>query len=829
MHSGRVTEGTLRQPEARGADASISGFAPPCVIARTATQHAPDAALGYRDCRPFVRGAPAVNRAFFVGRCAAALLSAFALAGCTVELAKDPCVPADLSGCIIERVDLEGTRGVDADDVLEKIATAESAHPLGGILEGVPVLGVFDTLGVQYERLDRFILERDLQRIQRFMQARGYYEARVTAGRVRRIEGTEDEEGGPRVQVEIHIVEGRPVVLLQRAKVVVQDALEPVDLQLLLARGNSPDDVQTAAERSAHGILILGQPFDEAKFDEAKAAIARRLGDMGFAYVTVEGAADVRVPEHVATVDLRVTTGPVCVFGPISIDGAGEVPEWIVRSVLGFSPGRKFSVAALKEAESALADLGVFGAISVSPVLPEPGKPRPRAVPIQVSVTPSALRSVRTGIGVEAGDRVAARGFAGWENRNTFGTYEGIRPHHGLDRFNVDGKPRLVFYPLKLSTLFEQPPLQVVPEMAFRTRYAFPLRFEPRTTLFAQAEVNFGMPTNVDPPDNPKATDNILGYREIIGRFGFERRFYPWRLLVVPSHNMLREDPFSYNLPELPGGLEPLTIQYLGLFLELDQRKNRKNKFDPVETAKGWYASVDLQYAGLGADAEDVRVRPEVRAFFPLSKRLVFAGRLTTGLLFTQNYAQEFDQPISVAPLRPAEGEADEALRRPIARQLQILQLRGLFSGGPNSNRGYGYNEIGPQRVLDDEGKYLGEATATGGRTLIEASFELRWRISGPFGTVFFLDSSDVTIGEVDYRVGRPHLSLGSGFRYMTPVGPLRFDLGVRVPGLQTAGQLETSECVTNRACAALLIEDSDPGTIFGIPMAVHLAIGDAF
>ncbi len=771
-----------------------------------------------------------MNRAHSVGRIGALALAALSFAAaCTVEQTKDPCVPADLSGCIVERVSLQGTQVVDAEDALEKITTTESAHPLGGVLEGVPILGVFDTLGVQYERFDRFVLERDLQRIQRFMQSRGYYEARVTAGRVRRIEGTENDAGGPRVQVEIHVVEGQPVLMRLPAKVVFVDALEPVDEKLLADRGQTPATMRSAAARATSAAMFPGRAFKEDDLDAAKAGIARALGDMGFAYVAVEGAADVRVLDHAATVELRVTTGPSCVFGPIAIDGAGEVPEWIVRSVLGFAPGDEFSVAAMQEAESALADLGVFGAISVSPVLPAPGAPRPRAVPILVAVTASALRSVRTGIGVEAGDRVAARGFGGWENRNTFGTFKSIRPHHGLDRFNVDGKPRLVFYPLKLSTLFEQPPLQVVPEMAFRARYSFPLRFEPRTTLFAQAEINFGLPKNVDPPSKPKATDNILGYREIIGRFGLERRFYPWRLLVIPSHNILREDPFSYNLPELPDGLEPLTIQYLELFMELDRRKNRKNKFDSVETAKGFYASLDLQYAGLGADADDVRIRPEVRGYFPISKRLVLATRLTTGLLFTQNYAQDFDQPIAVAPLRPAEGEADEALRRPIARQLQILQLRGLFSGGPNSNRGYGYNEIGPRRVLDDAGKYLGEATATGGRTLIEASLELRWRISGPFGTVFFLDTSDVTIGELDYRVGRPHLSLGSGFRYMTPVGPLRLDAGVRVPGLQTAGRLQTSECVTNRACSALLIEDSDPGNILGIPMALHLAIGDAF
>lgn len=768
-----------------------------------------------------------MNRA--LPRFAAFVLSGLVATACTVVETRDPCVPADLSGCIVERVDLEGTHQVDAIDALEKITTAASAHPLGGIMEGIPVLGVFDTLGVQYERFDRFVLERDLMRIQRFLRARGYYEARVTAGRVRKIDGTEDDAGGPRVQVEILVVEGDPVLLRAVPTVTITDRLEQIDKVLLLVRRQSEAKVRAAALRAVKTHMVADKPFDEQKLDDARLAIATALGNLGFAYVTVEVVANVKVPARSAEVEFRVATGPSCRFGPINIDGAGEVPPWVVRSVLGFEPGDPFSVNAMSEAESALADLGVFGAISVAPVLPKPGSPRPRSVPIQVSVTPSALRSVRTGIGIEAGDRVAARGFAGWENRNTFGTFESIRPHHGLDRFNVDGKPRLVFYPLKLSTLFEQPPLQVVPEMGFRARYAFPLRFEPRTTLFAQAEINFGLPANVDPPDNPKSTDNILGYREIVGRFGFERKFYPWRLLVIPSHNMLREDPFSYNLPDLPAGLEPLTIQYLDLYLELDRRRNRKNKFDSVDTAKGYFASLDLQYAGLGADADDVRIRPEVRGYLPLGRRLTLAGRLTTGLLFTQSYGDVLDQPIQVAPLRPEDGETDELARRPISRDLQILQLRGLFSGGPNSNRGYGYNEIGPQRVLDDEGKYLGDAIATGGRTLWEASLELRWRITGPVGTVLFMDASDVTLGVPDYQLTRPHVSVGTGLRYMTPVGPLRFDLGVRVPGLQTAGALETSDCLLNRNCATLIIDDSDPGTILGIPMAVHLAIGDAF
>lgn len=301
------------------------------------------------------------------------------------------------------------------------------------------------------------------------------------------------------------------------------------------------------------------------------------------------------------------------------------------------------------------------------------------------------------------------------------------------------------------------------------------------------------------------------------------------RLLVRPSFNMLREDPFSYNLPELPEGLTPLTIRYVGLFLDVDLRRNRAGKYDPADIARGFYASLDTQIAGLGGDAEDLRLRPDVRGFIPISKRLVLAGRLGTGLLFAQNYALSLDEPISLESIRGPLPE-QTAARRPLTRELQILQLRGLFSGGPNSNRGYGYNEIGPQRVLDDDGFLLGTPVAVGGRTLWEASVEMRIKIQGEIGMVVFVDASDVTLGVGEYRLDAPHVASGVGFRYQTPVGPLRLDLGVRIPGLQQIGEIDASgSCLAAGLCTTLIVEDGDPGTILGIPMAVHIAIGDAF
>jgi outer membrane protein insertion porin family/translocation and assembly module TamA len=272
------------------------------------------------------------------------------------------------------------------------------------------------------------------------------------------------------------------------------------------------------------------------------------------------------------------------------------------------------------------------------------------------------------------------------------------------------------------------------------------------------------------------------------------------------------------NLPFVYAGLlddalQPLLISYPELFGSLDFRDDR------VSPHKGFYFSADVQVAGVGGDVRDFKVQPEARAYLPLARRVTLAVRTTTGLLFPQNYEQPEPQPDRVEWVR----------------NLQILLFRGFFSGGANSNRGYASRGIGPHgpipfffdpgvasdqiqmgcapdamQELDDRCKL-----PLGGLTLWEASLELRYPIMGPVTGNLFCDTSDVAPGQVEYRFDRPHLSCGPGLRYETPVGPLRADVGYRIPGMQVlSGDAD---------------DEGEQPTIFGVPIAVAIGIGEAF
>ena len=106
------------------------------------------------------------------------------------------------------------------------------------------------------------------------------------------------------------------------------------------------------------------------------------------------------------------------------------------------------------------------------------------------------------------------------------------------------------------------------------------------------------------------------------------------------------------------------------------------------------------------------------------------------------------------------------------ARELPSNLL--FFAGGGGSVRGYGYKNIG---VKTDTGDTIG------GRSLVEASSELRSMITDTIGVVAFVDAG--VVGQDSYPDFAQNTKVGAGLggRYLTSLGPLRLDLAVPLNG----------------------------------------------
>lgn len=711
-------------------------------------------------------------------------------AGCAKNTTQEVCRPGDLGRCIIEDVDVVDIEQVDEADIQGKIATTETSHLLFGAFRQVPVLSILDAASVEYERFDRFVLERDLARVERYYRARGFYEAHARAGRVtRRSDG--------RVRVEIAVDEGRPVTIGR------------VDLEWKdwdLERAKNITKYVTEAKNE----LKLGDRFEEEAYERTKDLIRRAMTDRGFAYAKVEGKAYVDLVKPEAQVVYKIELGPRCTFGDVKLVGLGELPEAPIRNAIDIEKGDEFSTAALTSAEIALADFGVFGAIDVRPELSPEGSPPNPEVPVMFEFQVAPLKAVKAGIGAEIGSIVEGHAIGGWENRNFLG---------GLRRLTVEARPGLVFYPWSINTIFSDSPETVLPQLRLRFDIRQPIPFDTRTSARLGGEFNlYTPPTGSDDPNIPY----ILGYRTYSGTFGFDRPFFDARLHLGLFYNIELNDPFSYNENDLPEGFGSVLIPSLQGIATLDLRRDAQDRRNAIEPNKGIFVKTDLQFAGrfLGGDADDIRITPEFRGYIPISKKVTIAFRWATGFVLLRNYEGTCEGSLDAA-------DCSEAAQ---ARTVQILELRGYFSGGANSNRGYGYRGVGPHARV--ESLYLingvapdgpGEPIAVGGLTLWESSAELRFPISLPLGGVLFLDASDVSNVTGGLRFARPHLSAGFGLRYATPVGPARLDLGYRIPCAQVFGVCSESDLSKQYP------DEGRPGTLGGIPLAVSLAIGEAF
>lgn len=649
--------------------------------------------------------------------------------------------------------------GPDTGELEEKLATSPSPKFLG-LFRGV----VYD-----YTTFDRQTLQKDLARVQATCRARGYYEAQARAGRVHQT--TKNH-----VRVEILVDPGEPV-RVANTQVVGTDAL--------------PLALRSKTKGAADEALALGAPFDEEAYDAAKQALVRSLTDAGYAFAKVDAHADVDLVRHHAFVRFTVEHGAPQKLGEVRIVGAGQLPEDRVRYALSLKPGAPYSTKALEEARQAVLDLGVFASVEVLPTL-EGGPRADGRIPLVVKLEPSRLRTVRLGGGVEFDAlKTAVSATAGWEHRNFFG---------GLRKFRVDLSAGLVLYPLRVNNLVA--PADLFPEARLRFDTRQPGLFGGRIAGFFRPSVEV-YPVLIDP--NPPKDANVLGYGEARATLGIERGFK--RLYGALSHNVQLAYPFSYLGPADPT-LSTVAISYPELQVQLDLRDSR------VKPRKGAYVAASLQAAGVGGDARDVKFQPEARGYVPIAKRVVLAARAGLGFLVPFNYGSA------------VYGNPDTLDEKTRTLDYQLVYFRGLFGGGPSSNRGYPARGISPygnvgfltpdaQRLRQDSDCQPDCRVPTGGFTLWEASVELRGDVAGPLSAAAFCDAGDVSPQRGDLRLAHLHLSCGLGARYQTPVGPIRVDLGYRIPGAQVLGGLTPDE--------------KEPSTLGGVPLALALGIGEAF
>jgi len=251
------------------------------------------------------------------------------------------------------------------------------------------------------------------------------------------------------------------------------------------------------------------------------------------------------------------------------------------------------------------------------------------------------------------------------------------------------------------------------------------------------------------------------------GRLTFTRRpsgRTSWSLSLASEHDTSGISDSALKDPTLRNdlialGLDPRTGQQDGTLASVGFDLQRSTADDPLNARRGYHVGVHAEQAGraLPGSFNYDALSIDLRRYQPIGQRLVVAARLQAGTI------------------DPAGGDQ---------RNIPFSKL--YFLGGAESLRGWGRYEVSP---LSESGY------AIGGDSVLEFSAELRAALRGRIGAVLFLDAGNVWADAWDVRPGDLRYAIGPGFRYQTPIGPLRFDVGYQlnpIAGLLVDGAPQT-------------------------------------
>ena len=187
-----------------------------------------------------------------------------------------------------------------------------------------------------------------------------------------------------------------------------------------------------------------------------------------------------------------------------------------------------------------------------------------------------------------------------------------------------------------------------------------------------------------------------------------------------------------------------------------DISRNTSNNL--LDASSGYVVNAHAERAGrwLRGTFNYWSLSAEGRHYVSLGRRVVVANRLRVGAI---------------------DGEGDLNLSVPFYKR--------YFLGGSSSIRGWGRQEVGPTS---------GFGLPLGGHSMLEASAEARVPLFGKFGAVAFLDYGNVWTQPWDINLNDLRYAVGTGLRYMTPIGPARLDVGYQltpIPNLRVNGEPE--------------------------------------
>jgi outer membrane protein insertion porin family len=499
--------------------------------------------------------------------------------------------------------------------------------------------------------------------------------------------------------------------------------------------------------------LAPGQPFYEPQTEMAADAIAVEYLNRGYANARVERT--LTVSEDLQTVDVafRVQEGVQVIIDHVLIVGNDRTKAEIIERELVVKPGQPLADSDMIESRRRLNALGLFRRVQIADVR-HPGQEGRRDV--LVTVEEALATTIGGGGGAEVGlrlERSEVDGLA--EERIEFaprGFFEiGRRNLWGKNR-SINFFSRVSFRPNGGTSTTPDPDAPTDSGYGFNEyrvllTYREPRVFGTRADGLLYGFLEQGVRSSFN--FNRRGTRleivrRVTPETTISGRYTLEqtRRF-------DERYNKEEEQDIDRAFPEFR--LSAVSSSLI-----------RTTRDDAIDPSRGTLTTLDASIAARGIGSEVAFVEVLVKEFFyrqlPGAGRVIFAGGATLGL------ARGSDSNLADS----SDGETD-------SEQLTVPASERFFAGGDTTVRGFALDRLGTRDTIDQDG------FPTGGQGLIIFNAELRFPVWGDLGGVGFLDVGNVYPRVTAINFGELRGSVGVGIRYRSPIGPVRFDVGFKL------------------------------------------------
>jgi len=461
--------------------------------------------------------------------------------------------------------------------------------------------------------------------------------------------------------------------------------------------------------------LKEGGPFHPVLLEQTLTAIRSAYGEAGYTQAQVSAATDWNVPHTLVDVTVKVLEGPRRLVDQVIVRGNQATRTDIIRRTLGIKSGDPIGQSRPYQLESNLYRLGIFSRVDVDLT----GSPLDTERDVLVRVEEGKFKSLRYGFGYDSEEKL--RGLLGFSDNNIGGEADSLRADMRLSsldkRFSLFfNQPFLGPYPVPLnSTLFYFD----TREPTFRTR-RWGARSEAVKTL---SHTRYSL---------------ALDYR-VVRLKVFDPR--------VALNSIERQD-------------QPVQVTSVIPAVLIDHRD------DPLVPTRGWSSLAQVQYSfpGVGSNANFLKVFLQQTKYVNLGKPGVLAASVRVGGI----------ESFSTLPT----GDVNVPSTLP---QSNVFIDERFFGGGGTTDRAYALDELGIRgRTLLQPGPGS-HFMPVGGNGLVLVNLDYRFPIAGAFGGTLFFDSGNVWADWRDIRLtGQEGLKSGAGFgfRYLSPIGPLRAELG---------------------------------------------------